>query len=74
MSERRITWNLMRTGYLVVGVVAASASAYLSFSSDRLNPFLPAAIAVIILALAFVASDYLLDRLGRLFVRRQGPK
>ena len=74
MNERRITWGAMRRGFLVVGVLAASASAYLSFSPDQLSAYLPAAIATAILALAFLGSDNLLNRIFRVFWRREWPK
>lgn len=65
---------MMRRAYLVLGVLTALASAYLSFSPNQLNPYLPAIIAVGILALAFLASDDLLVRVSRVFWRRDWPK
>jgi hypothetical protein len=74
MSDQRITWGFIRRIYLAVGIVAAVGAA-LSFAwPGTISPFLSAVIAVLVLGVAFLASDDLLQRVHRIFWRREWPK
>ena len=74
MDDRRITWGFTRRVCLVAGLLFA-VPLLLSLSSSALTgPLISAVIALLVLGLAFFASDELLTRVHRIFWRREWPK
>ena len=74
MSDRQITWGLVRRIYLFFGVLAAIA-ALLSFVWPGIpGPFISTVVAVLILGVAIFASDALMDRVHRILWHREWPK
>jgi hypothetical protein len=70
------SWGRTRWIYLAVAVLAAMGAAY-SFvapSAASITPVLAALIALLVLGVPLFASDDLLQRVHRIFWRRQWPK
>jgi hypothetical protein len=74
MNEQRKTWGVIRRIYFIAGILIA-IPAGLSFASPgSISPFLYAGVALLILGVALLASDELLQRIHRIYWRREWPK
>jgi len=70
------SWGFTRWIYLTAGIIAAIVAAY-SFVAPggaSITPVLAAVIALLVIGVPVFASDELLQRVHRIFWRRQWPK
>ena len=76
MNGQHKSWGLIRWIYLVAGVIAGIGAvfAFVSQSAMSISPVLAAVIALIVLGVPLLASDELLQRVHRIFWRREWPK
>jgi len=74
MNDRRKSWGLIRWIYLVAGIIAAIGAVFSFIAPDSISPYLAVVIALLVLAVPLVASDELLQRVHRIFWRREWPK
>jgi hypothetical protein len=74
MDEQRKTWGTVRRIYLVAGILVAIGAATSFVSPGSISPYLFAGIALLVLGVALLASDELLQRIHRIYWRREWPK
>jgi cytochrome c oxidase assembly factor CtaG len=74
MNDRRKSWGVIRWIYLVAGIIAGIGAAFSFISPGSISPFLASVIALLVLAVPLLASDELLQRVHRIFWRREWPK
>ena len=75
MNAQR-TWGFIRWVYFAVGAVSGVVAALAFTAPDgmSISPWLAALIAVLVLSVPLFASDALLQRVHRIFWRREWPK
>jgi hypothetical protein len=74
MNGQHKTWGVARRIYLTAGILAVCGAAFSFVSPGSMNPYLSAGIALLVLGVPLLASDDLLQRIHRIFWRREWPK
>ena len=74
MDEQRVTWSVTRRIYLIAGVLFAVPALVGLVWPLSPGPVISGVIALLVLGVALFASDELLNRVHRIFWRREWPK
>ena len=74
MATAAKTWGLARQIYLAAGILCAIAAAASFVGAGSISPWLSALAALLVLWIPLFASDELLNRVHRIFWRREWPK
>ena len=74
MNNHRKNWGLVRRVYFVAGALLAIGAATSFFSQGSVSPYLYVLAAILVLGVALLASDELLQRVHRIFWRGDWPK